>query len=749
MPKVSPIYTSWASGELSPLLKGRSDVQQYSQGANDLYNCLSLPYGPYMNRPGSFYSAEVKDSSKETRLLEFVFSTTDSAIIEFGEDYFRFFTNSGQVFDGTVPYEVAHTYTEDELFDVHIAQSKDVIYIAHGSHPPAKLQRFGATNWVLSDIDFIGGPLIDTNITATTITPSADTGSGITLTASTAIFTADHVGSVWRVKDGTVKITAFTDTTHVDGDVQALSDGTAGDLGTGPAATDDWAEGAWSDERGWPARVTFHEQRLFWARTDYQPQNLWGSKPFIYEDYTPGEADGDGIAATLATEQSNDIKWLTSGQGLAAGTFGGEFIISAGVSGESLTPANLNTARQTGWGSESIQPRKIGNYVYYVQRPGRKVRELYYYWDLDSYKSVDVTVLSEHITESGIKQMTFQQNPYNILYAVLNNGKIACMTREIDQQVLAWTPQETPGADGLYESVASIPQADDVYDQVWYVANRTIDGSTVRYIEYFDSPIIGDRQDLYNYLDSALRYNAFTETEDASVTLSLDAQTGSITATASGSYFTSGDVGQRIRAIDTDGNRVGELEITGYTSPTVVTGTSKADFDATSYAAGSWGVSVNDISGLDHLEGETVQVYVDGATDEEETVSTGAISIETDGFVILVGLQYTAYWRPMPPEAGSATGTAQGKKKRVYQLGLKVYKTLGIKIGGDLTHLDLVYFRDPQTLLGDPEPVFTGSTNARLPNTTADFEGQFYVYQDNPYPMCILSAMPLMDTWDR
>src|ERR1041385_7164434 len=113
--------------------------------------------------------------------------------------------------------------------------------------------------------------------------------------------------------------------------------------------------------------------------------------------------------------------------------------------------------------------------------------------------------------------------------------------------------------------------------------------------------------------------------EGGPVNLSLSATFGtSVIVTSSSSYFSSNDVGQRIRSIDLDGVTVGELKITGYTSSTIVIGMIKYSFDALYYYGGTWGVSVNNISGLDHLEGKTVTVLADGGTDKpNKVVSSG------------------------------------------------------------------------------------------------------------------------------
>jgi hypothetical protein len=744
MSKASPIYTTFASGQLSPYLGGRTDLQQYFNGGQTMLNWLALFYGPMLRRPGSVFSKETKTSAKVSRLLEFVFSNVDAYIIEFGHEYFRFFTNSGIVLSGASPYEVAHTYQDTELFDVHYVQKQDVISLLHPSHAPAKLTRAAAASWSLAAYVFKGTPYLPDNTTATTIASSGTTGT-VTLTASASIFQAGHVGTFWKIgaptgtpeAQGFVKIATVVSGTEATAEVQSTLAGTG--------ATDNWAEGAWSSVRGWPSRAAYHDGRLWFARTTTQPNGVWGSKPFIYENFDPGTgADDDAISTEINAERAIDIKWITTGKGLSIGTSEGEAVLSSGSTSTPITPSNFTVDWPSSFGSEAIQPRRIGNYAYFVQAKARKLREFFYFWDLDTYKAVDVTAYSDDITEGKVKDMTYQKDPYSILYCVLEDGTIAAMSREIDQQALAWTPITTDN--GLYESVGSIPMSGGAHDQVWCIVNRTIGGATKRYIEYFTSPVIPDIQSDCIYLDSSLSYNAFDQT--TGLTLTLSAKTGTVTATASGAHFNTDDVGQRIRALDGD-TILGEMLITGYTSSTVVTGVVTKEFTATSYGVSEWGVSVTTISGLSHLESEEVDVLADGGVEPPATVESSQITLSHDGFIVHVGLGYTSRYRNMPIEAGSATGTAQGKRKRIYQIGLRVLKTLGLRVGRDETALTQVTFREPSTLLGLPEALFTGTKNNIPLNTRFDYDGQFTLEQSEPLPACVLAIFPLVETEDR
>lgn len=152
------IQTNFTAGELSPRLLGRVDIAKYHNGVAVLENMMVMPHGGATRRPGLRFVAEVKDSSKKVRLIPFQFSTEQAYILEFGDQYIRFYMNQGQIVDAGSPYEIATPYLENELPDLKFTQSADVMYIVHPNHEPQKLSRTGHTSWTLSTVSFTSTP---------------------------------------------------------------------------------------------------------------------------------------------------------------------------------------------------------------------------------------------------------------------------------------------------------------------------------------------------------------------------------------------------------------------------------------------------------------------------------------------------------------------------------------------------------------------------------------------------------------
>lgn len=674
------------------------------------------------------------------------------------------------LYNGSVPYQIATVFRSEEIADVQYTQLNDVIWLTHKNHAPQKLIRTSASSWVISNAPIIGGPFLpdntpvvtSTGVTASTITITASATTGtVNITVSptnSSLFTVSgstlgHHGSYWMIgglaqtnsttglqEIGYVRIdyvtNSYTATATVIKNLKVST------------ATNVWAEGSFSAVRGYPARVAFHERRLFYARTNYEPQTEWGSVIYDYDNFALNtEADDDALNLPLASNESNEIQWLASGKYLIASTFGGAFVTNSG-SAAPITPNNANASEETGYGAESIVPKKIGNLLYYLQRFGRKLREMYYEFETDTFKAADRTILSPHILGDGAIDMEVQHNPETILYCVLNDGTLATMTREVDQQVTGWARHSTAGT---YTSLTIIPSQESSYDEAWVIVERWINGVQKKYVEFFEDLTVPDRQDLCLYLHSALTYNAYESTTTSSATISLSASTGSVTVTASTAYFAGAMVGKRLQAIDQDGNTLGEGTVTATASTTSLTLSITTTFNALTYSSGRWGISVSTLSGLSHLEAKTVGILADGATESlTRTIASGAVTLGSNYFVINVGLSYDQIIYTLPKEAGSQRGTAQGKIQRYNEMSLKVNRSTQIfKYGPDASTLDdinLAFTPTVSTLYTGVLPPQSGGISMRGGYSRG---AQIYLKNPNPLPIEILSIIGSLDTNDK
>lgn len=255
----------------------------------------------------------------------------------------------------------------------------------------------------------------------------------------------------------------------------------------------------WGGASGYPGDVVLYEQRSVYAGTTTRPQTMWISSSGNLDDMTSGTADDDGMELTL--DDNSIIRWMMAGRFLNVGTGEAEWVVSSGATDEALTPTKKKARRISRYGSSSISGMAVGNAILFIQRAGRKLRELIYDYSQDSFGDPpDLTIFAEHITATGVKAYAFQKEPDSILWCVLNDGTIAAFTYNKAQEITAWHHHTT---DGLFEDVAVIPVSD--HDQVWFIVKRTIGGATKRYIEYLADDF-EDQEDCW-FVDCGLKYD--------------------------------------------------------------------------------------------------------------------------------------------------------------------------------------------------------------------------------------------------
>ncbi|QQS11068.1 MAG: hypothetical protein IPK81_15845 [Rhodospirillales bacterium] len=390
-----------------------------------------------------------------------------------------------------VDLELPLPYGSAAARELDHAQSGDVLILTHADHAPRRLARYGHLSWSSTALAVSDGPFTTENLDpANQLYVWNLTGDDVQLTSSKDVFAAADVGRQVRLKQGArwgwARIVTYVGPREVRIAIPAPLHTYGG--------TAAWRLGAWGGSRGWPRCVAFHQQRLFFAATRAQPQTVWASKAGEYDVFSPtvaiDGASGDhettdecGLSYTLAADQVNGILWLAPLRDLMIGTAGGEFRLAAGED-RGLTPLNALVRAETVHGSAAPRPVRCGSAVLFVQRAGRKLRELGFDAAADGFRAPDATLLAEHVGAGGIVDLAWQQEPDGLMWACTGAGGLIAMTYDRSQQIVAWHRHPT---DGAVESLACVPGARELgADRLWLIVNRPVGATAHRFIEVME-----------------------------------------------------------------------------------------------------------------------------------------------------------------------------------------------------------------------------------------------------------------------
>lgn len=509
----------------------------------------------------------------------------------------------------------------------------------------------------------------------------------------------------------------------------------------------------------YPSSVSYIQQRKTYANTNNNPEKVFMSQVGNYKNFTVRSPlqDDDSVSFTMAGRQVNSIRHLLDLSSFVVMTETGEWVVQGDASGI-IKPGEINPKQQSYNGSDAnLSPIIIDNTALYVQARGAIVRDLGFDFAVDGYKGNDLTVFSPHLFEGyTLSDWAYQQIPHSIVWAVRSDGKVLGLTYVREQQIFAWHRHDF-GSDSA-ENIAVIPSGNE--DQVYFVVKRTINGSTKRYIEYFNTRIVDtDAIEDSIFMDSTLSYDG---TNAGSTTMTLSGGTNwtydeTLTLTASASYFDSGDVGNEIHLTGSDGSLI-RFSIDAYSSATVVTGkpnkTVPSSLQAT--ATSTWGKAVDELGGLWHLEGKSVSIFADGfvaaspnnASYTTVTVTNGVASLNQAYVVIHVGLPYICDIETLDIDT-SQSETLANKKKIVKAVHMYVDNTRGLWAGrkppsddstDPLEYLTELKIRDSESM---DAPVSLASKVVTVPILPEwNSNGRVFIRQVDPVPATILGIMP-------
>jgi hypothetical protein len=749
--KANPAITSFNAGLLSPLLGGRPDLEKWQSGLSRCDNLIPRVQGALQRAAGSVFVGAVKDSAERCWLAPFVFSQADAFVLEFGPGYIRFFRHRGRlvdeeeaVFEIESPYLAADLTRADGSFGVRFEQSGDVVYLACAGHAPRVLKRLSNLNWRLEAFEAKGGPFQDANIDEAVTVSAAGTltvGGVVTLTASSAIFQAGHVGGLFELelKDGAdVRAWQVRTTTDV-GDRRRADYRHYVCTQVGPIDTAD--KPAICGEE-----LPLHTRGKYW-------------------DGTGEEQKGDGAVGSIGVEW----EYLHSGYGhvrITGVTSGTE------ATGEVLSrlPDELTAQASHRWafGAWSAAAGWPDNVCFFRERLSWFRGQQVWHSTAGDFANFEARTHGEVLPDSAVvlSIQSAQGNPIewvtptrSVLFIGAGGGEHSLKAQTSSQAYGPGNTQQDP--ETAWGGVGVEPV------QV---------GAGVVFVEKLGRRLrlLVPAQDGYEALDlnkyrglmDPVVAMAWQQTPHESVwcvtaegglealTLQLEDKVfawrrhqlaGAVESVA---VIPSPDGGRDDvwlivrRLIDGETRRYVEVMAAEYEA---------GDDQALSvYAASALayeGPPISALSGLEHLEGRTVTVKADGAAHPDRTVVGGAIALQAPAGKAVVGLAAPYAGQLMPLEAGAAAGSAQGRIKRVHALTVRLLDSLGGRFGPAIGRCDPLQHQRAGDVMGGPPGLTSGDIAMTFPGgydgaATIAFEG------DDGFPFLLTGLYPELVTYE-
>ena len=812
------LLKSFAGGEITPELAGRIDLVKYQTGLALARNFITLPHGPAVRRPGFQYILEAKDSTRAVRLMPFAFSATQTVILEFGHQYIRFHLNGGTqleaskaivsivadtvtvtshgystgdwVYIGTRYHKVTSTgantftttdlwgvattasgstaarvytltspYTEDDLFDLHFAQSADITTITHPSYATRELARVSATSWTLTTLAFDAPTNAPTDLSVeATIENNSDKvqqsyvvttidADGVTESlASDPVNVQNNLGLAgnyntltWSPVGDAIRYNAYK-----------LRGGTYGYIGQTRPSPSAVSKSISTIDRPGAGNKTV-------TVTTTSSHGFANNSLIIIEDTGEATLNGAWIITVTGTTTFTYLSVTDATTSAATGTASvPELVIkddniqedTTQTPPEDIVTLNAGTDDYPSTSTYHEQRRWFGGtnnkpQVLFATRTGTEA-------------NLTTSLYSRDDDAMEIKMSAGQYNQIRHLvslsdliaftaggeFRIFNEGGAAVTPSSISIKPQGYTgasnvqPVVTSGS-ALYVQAQGSRVRELAYKwessnystiDVSIMAPHRFNGYTINQIAYSRAPdqiLWAVRSDgtlaAMTYVPDQQVYGwHFHDTDGTfeSVAVVAEGNDDAVYAVIKRTID-----GRDVRYIERLHSRIFTDQEDGFYVDSGLT------YDST---------ATTTITGLWHIEGEEVAVLADGAVHPNVTVTDGSITLEEEASVVQVGLAYTSDIKTLPLAMEGAPATGQGTVKNVNKVHLRVSQTGVIQVGPSFTTLREYPARDVTDDYDNPPGLITGEVVVSVqPSWNQD--AAICVRQDKPLPMSVLS----------
>lgn len=548
-------------------------------------------------------------------------------------------------------------------------------------------------------------------------------------------YTSGTVNMTLRFQGGTttgyVRVIEYTSPTSVTAEV------IKGRELSSTQATKVWYKGAWSATSGFPSVVTRGYGRLWYGRRS----TLFASQSDNFMSFEPGSEADKAISYSIGSSADDSVRWLSMLNVLCVGTTTGEFIGVARTNSEPVGPSNFQLLDASSEGGAAIRPVTAGNSILYVHKSLRRIMQFTQNpkaLSETAYISVDLTARAPELFDSNIAGIAMQGDPERRIYAWSKTGRLyeLLFRREADLDVVAWADVIT---DGRVECVSVIPETEQ--DRVYFCTRRkTYSGSWRRAIERYTDERY-QSPDEFGHLDAAVRL--LLTKPDTVATPS--GTSGVITITTDDDVFATSDIGATIWI---NGGRGVITDRPSASSVTVSISTELLSDKPASGGRWGYGQAMTTITGLDHLNGQTVRIYGDRKDLGTAVVSDGEVELPEACSTAIVGLPVRSRWKSLKLAYGAQKGSALTMPKAIKRIGLLLHQSgPGITFGPSFEKQWPIKIRSDEAW-NEPVRLFSGEKEVTF-DGGFDPDPRLCIEVNGPDPATVAGYVPSIDERDR
>lgn len=457
---------TFSFGEISPDFYALNNIH----GVSKLENMDVLPSGGLKRRPGL---KKIDDVADGAIIVPFQITETEKYLLVIYDSATDVYYNDERIYIVPTPWK------KEDLCKLQYAQRFNTIFFVHPDYQPRQFTKNG-NNFSLTSFNFkfnsdmsINAPFMrfdDTANIGISISSSNIDNNHATLTATADLWSQDNVGQSFIIGNNQWVISSVQDARVAIGYTNT-------DFSFTQSPIMEWYEMVFCKKRGWPACVSFHQNRLVLACTAAIPNGIWLSKVGDFNNFDVGSGlDDDAIYTELLSAQHHQICTIVSSDKLQVLTSVGEWAIS----NSPLTPTNVNIKQHTSVGSISsrfLPTQQIEGCTVFISENGKDIREL----DLDAlgenYNATDLCVYAKHLMNNPTS-IAYNQKSHQ-LFVVMNDGYMAVLNKYTNTEIAAWGTYKT---DGLFKYVS-------VLDNETYVIVKRKNNTT---LEKFDETCLND-----------------------------------------------------------------------------------------------------------------------------------------------------------------------------------------------------------------------------------------------------------------